>query len=191
MAAGTPTCAPDLDRIAGPAAKAGQVPHARPLPVSGPAECTHAADAGGSAGWPGQRAAVAARSVIPSERADVLRLRSLRPLGRVELDLLVLIQRPVAGARDRGEVHEHVRRSVIGGDETKALIGVEPLHSSCCHQSTSSVHHVMTRPAAPTASLPVLASRYRVHPQSPSSAALAAAPAQHPHPRQCPAPSPA
>jgi hypothetical protein len=35
-------------------------------------------------------------------------------LGRVEFDLLVLIQRPVAGARDRGEVDEHIRRPVIG-----------------------------------------------------------------------------
>src|ERR1700756_2006186 len=52
-----------------------------------------------------------------SERTDVLRLRPLLPLGRVELDLLVLVQRPVAGARDCGEVHEHVRRPVIGGDE--------------------------------------------------------------------------
>src|SRR5262245_45270685 len=47
-----------------------------------------------------------------SERTDVLRLRSLLPLGRVELDLLVLIQRPVAAARDRREVDEHVRRPV-------------------------------------------------------------------------------
>src|SRR5438477_3198554 len=76
-----------------------------------------------------------------SEWADVLRLRSLLPLGGVELDLLVLIQRPVTGARDRGEVDEHVRRPVIGGDETKALVGVEPLHCSCCHQFKSSVRH--------------------------------------------------
>src|SRR5712692_4834656 len=75
-----------------------------------------------------------------SDRADVLRLRSFLPLGRVELDLLVLIQRPVAGTRDRGKVDEHVRRPVIGGDETKALIGVEPLHGACCHQSKSLIH---------------------------------------------------
>jgi len=43
------------------------------------------------------------------ERTNVLRLRALLPLGRVELDLLVLVQGAVAGARDRGEVHEHVR----------------------------------------------------------------------------------
>src|ERR1022692_4631314 len=81
-----------------------------------------------------------------SGRTDVLRLRSLLPLGRLEFDLLVLIQRPVTGARDRGEVNEHVRRPVIGGDETKALIGVEPLHCSCCHQSKSLVRHATTRP---------------------------------------------
>src|SRR5579859_3493466 len=92
-----------------------------------------------------------------SERADVLRLRPLLPLGRVKLDLLVLVQRPVAGARDRGEMHEHVRRPVIGGDETKALIGVEPLHCSCCHQSTSSACYPSRDVAAPTVSIPVLA----------------------------------
>src|SRR4029077_8006566 len=81
-----------------------------------------------------------------SEWADVLRLRSLLPLGRVELDLLVLIQRPVARTRDRGEVDEHVCRSVIGGDETEALVGVEPLHCSCCHLFKSSIRHARTRP---------------------------------------------
>src|SRR5690348_8675189 len=134
------------------------MPHARPLPVSGHAECMHAANGGGPVGRPSQCAAMATRRANASDRTDVLRLRSLLPLGRVKLDLLVLIQRPVAGARDRGEVHEHVRRPVIGGDETIALIGVEPLHCSRCHQSTSSVCHAMTRPAAPIAdSLPFLA----------------------------------
>src|SRR5258708_7995645 len=81
-----------------------------------------------------------------SDRMDVLRLRSLLSLGRFEFDLLVLIQRPVAGARDRGEVDEHVRRPVIGGDATKALIRVEPLHCSCCHQFKSFIRHATTRP---------------------------------------------
>src|SRR5258708_11349277 len=89
-----------------------------------------------------------------SERADVLRLRSLLSLGRVEFDLLVLIQRPVAGARDRGEVDEHVPRPVVGGDEAKALIGVEPLHCSCCHQLKSFIRRARRDLAAPTASLP-------------------------------------
>src|SRR5271156_6716521 len=69
------------------------------------------------------------------QRADVLRLRALLTLGRVELDLLVLVEGPVTRARDRGEVDENVRRSVIGGDEAIALVGVEPLHCSCCHQT--------------------------------------------------------
>jgi hypothetical protein len=38
----------------------------------------------------------------------------LLSLGRFEFDLLVLIQRPAAGAGDRGEVDEYVRRPVIG-----------------------------------------------------------------------------
>src|SRR5580692_7233130 len=80
------------------------------------------------------------------ERTDVLRLRSLLPLGRLEFDLLVLIQRPVARTRDRGEVDEHVRRPVIGGDETKALVGVEPLHCSRCHQFKSFIRDARTRP---------------------------------------------
>src|SRR5580704_16193281 len=91
-----------------------------------------------------------------SERTDVLRLRSLLPLGRVELDLLVLIQRPVARTRDRGEVDEHVCRSVIGGDETEALVGVEPLHCSCCHLSSPLSVMPGRDLAAPTASLPRL-----------------------------------
>jgi hypothetical protein len=41
---------------------------------------------------------VVQRLFRPLDRADVLRLWSLLTLGRVELDLLVLIQRPVAGA---------------------------------------------------------------------------------------------
>jgi hypothetical protein len=80
-----------------------------------------------------------------SDRPDVLRLRSLLPLGGVEFDLLILSQRPVAGTRDRGEVDEHVRRPVIGGDETKALISVEPLHCSRCHQFRSFIRHATTR----------------------------------------------
>src|ERR1700730_5243191 len=107
--------------------------------------CAHTSDAGRSTGC----LTVASwedAGRYASDRADVLRLRSLLSLGRVEFDLLVLIQRPVAGARDRGEVDEHVRRPVIGGDETKALIGVEPLHCSCCHQLKSFYPPCQARP---------------------------------------------
>ena len=95
-------------------------------------------------GSAGQDLVLARRA--PSDGADVLRLRSLLSPGRVELDLLVLVQRPVAVCRDCGEVDEHVRRPVIGGDETKALIGVEPLHCACCHVSEVLIHHATARP---------------------------------------------
>jgi hypothetical protein len=90
-------------------------------------------------------AVVGGRGRYASGRTDVLCLRSLLPLGRLEFDLLVLIQRPVAGACDRGEVDEYVRRPVIGSDETKALIGVEPLHCACCHQSKPLTRHAAAR----------------------------------------------
>src|ERR1700730_10614638 len=93
-----------------------------------------------------------------SDRADVLRLRSFLSLGRFEFDLLVLIQRPVAGARDRGEVDEYVGRPVIGGDETKALIGVEPLHCACCHQFKSFIPNMPRRDLARTEREPIVPS---------------------------------
>src|ERR1700733_13181395 len=136
-------------------ALADQVPRAQPLPVPALAGSAHTASAGGLAGWAGLRCG-ADLAHDASDRTDVLRLRSLLPLSRVKLDLLVLIQRPVTGARDRGEMHEHVRRPVIGGDEAETLIGVEPLHCSCSHEPTSSICHPLRDVAAPTASLPVL-----------------------------------
>src|SRR5260370_7496806 len=89
-----------------------------------------------------------------SHRTDVLRLRSFLSLGRLEFDLLVLVQRPVAGARDRGEVDEPARRPVIGGDETKALVDVEPLHCAGCPQFNSLTPHSPTRPRPPPPSPP-------------------------------------
>src|SRR5207247_695434 len=60
------------------------------------------------------------------------RLRTLRSLRHVELDLLVLLQVLVSLARDLAEVHEHV--GTIGpGDEAEALLGAEPLHGASCH----------------------------------------------------------
>src|SRR5438094_2588313 len=116
-----------------------------------------------------------------SDRADVLRLRSFLSLGRFEFDLLVLIQRPVARARDCGEVDEHVRRPVIGGDETKTLIGVEPLHCACCHQFKSLIH-ATARPRRADREPIGPGSGTEPYPRSWSSAAPAAAPGQH-HPR--------
>ena len=102
--------------------------HARTLPTSDSAELMHAYRVGRSTGAALTSASWEDAECYTSDRADVLRLRSFLSLGRFEFDLLVLIQRSVTGARDRGEVHEHIRRPVIGGDETKALVGVEPLH---------------------------------------------------------------
>src|SRR5436190_14934521 len=79
------------------------------------------------------------RPVVPScassdGRADVARLETLLALGHVELDLLVLLEIPVARARDRAEMHEDVRATVVLGDEAEALLAVEPLHGSCAHE---------------------------------------------------------
>ncbi len=55
------------------------------------------------------------------DRLDVAGLRALLALGHVELDLLVLVEIPVADAGDRAEVHEDVRATVVLGDEAEAL----------------------------------------------------------------------
>src|SRR5690606_23915015 len=73
-----------------------------------------------------------------SQRADVLRLRALRTLRDVELDLLVLVQRAVAARLDGRVVGEHVSAAVLGGDEAEALLSVEPLHGSNSHSKTPS-----------------------------------------------------
>ena len=65
MSAGTPACAPDLDRIADRQRKRTRCRVRGHYRYQAPAECAHAADTGGSAGWPGQRAAVATRRVTP------------------------------------------------------------------------------------------------------------------------------
>src|SRR5690606_696041 len=72
-------------------------------------------------------------SVSRSERADVLRLRALRALGDVELDLLVLVQRLVAVGLDGRVVHEDVVAAVLLRDEAETLLGVEPLHGALSH----------------------------------------------------------
>src|SRR5207237_1781979 len=68
------------------------------------------------------------------DRPDVRRLRALLALRDVELDLLVLLQVPVAGPGDRAEVHEDVRATVVLGDEAETLLGIEPLHGACAHE---------------------------------------------------------
>src|SRR6478609_9615832 len=72
-------------------------------------------------------------SVSRSERTDVLRLRALRALGDVELDLLVLVQRLVAVGLDGRVVHEDVVAAVLLRNEAETLLGVEPLHGALSH----------------------------------------------------------
>src|SRR5262249_22321626 len=90
----------------------------------------------------------------PSDRADVLRLRALRALGDVELDLLVLVEGLVALGLDGRVVHEDVVAAVLLRDEAETLLGVEPLHGalshgarySCCSERravTSTAQHQM------------------------------------------------
>ena len=49
-------------------------------------------------------------------------LKTLLPLLRLELHFLAFCQLAIPRALDSGEVGEHVRRPVIGGDEAVALL---------------------------------------------------------------------
>src|SRR5690349_6563972 len=74
-----------------------------------------------------------ARDPQRSDRANVLRLRALRALGDVELDLLVLVEGLVALRLDRRVVNEDVVAAVLLRDEAEALLRVEPLNSALSH----------------------------------------------------------
>src|SRR6266540_3856870 len=69
--------------------------------------------------------------------ADAARLRTLRPLLHLVLDLRALGEALVALALDRAVVDEHVLARVIRRDEAVALVVAEPLHGSGCHLDTS------------------------------------------------------
>src|SRR5699024_6554757 len=71
--------------------------------------------------------------LLSSDGPNLLGLRALLALGDVELDLLPLLELAVAGALNRGVVHEHVRAAAVLLDEAEPLLGVEPLHGACCH----------------------------------------------------------
>src|SRR5215211_2390143 len=70
-----------------------------------------------------------------SDGADLLGLRALLALRHVELDALVLIQRPVTIGGDGRVVHENVGGAVVRRDEAEALLGVEPLHCALNHET--------------------------------------------------------
>ncbi len=63
-----------------------------------------------------------------SERADLLSLRAFRALAGGELDPLVLLQAAETVSLDRGVVNKDIGGAIVGGDETIALVGIEPLH---------------------------------------------------------------
>ena len=62
---------------------------------------------------------------------------TLGSLLDLELDTLDLLGGAEAASLDLGKVHENIFRAVVRGDETEALVAVEPLHSSLCHLLTS------------------------------------------------------
>src|SRR6266567_4155776 len=68
-----------------------------------------------------------------SERPDLGGLRALGTLVNGVLHLLVFSQRAVTARFDRRVVNENIRGAVVGGDETKPLVRVEPFHGSLSH----------------------------------------------------------
>src|SRR6478752_1934557 len=84
-----------------------------------------------------------------SDRADVLRLQTLRTLRDIELDALILFQAAVTAGLDGRVVGEDVCSAVIRRDEAEALLRVEPLDGALRA-------HVLPSPALPGASAPAL-----------------------------------
>src|SRR2546427_3080327 len=71
---------------------------------------------------------------VSAHLADVRRLRTLRTLLHVELDLLAFGKAAKAFGLDRGVVYEDVLPAPVGRDETETLRVVEPLHSASRHR---------------------------------------------------------
>jgi hypothetical protein len=85
----------------------------------------HDGAAGTSAGGPDQ-------TDSGLDDPDVLGFLALATRGHVELDALTLIEGLVTRPLDVGEVDEHVV-ALLTGDEAEALLVVEELHGSSCH----------------------------------------------------------
>ena len=64
---------------------------------------------------------------------DVGRLGALLALTNLEADALILVQGTETRGFDGGVVHEEIGASVIGGDESETLFGVEPLNGALSH----------------------------------------------------------
>src|SRR6266704_1820028 len=90
------------------------------------------------AGWPASRGTIPVRPCpgvqgVVSDRTNLLGSRTLGALGDGVLDPLVVLEAVVAVSLDGGVVDEDVGCAVVGGDETIALVRVEPLHCSLSH----------------------------------------------------------
>src|SRR5690242_7079363 len=72
-----------------------------------------------------------------SDWLDVLGLGALGTRAGGELHPLVLLKATVAVSLNNGVVNKDVICSVIRGDETIALVGVEPLHCTLSHFALS------------------------------------------------------
>src|SRR5947209_15796965 len=68
-----------------------------------------------------------------ASHADVARLRTLRTLRSVELDVVAFFERFESSSLDRAEVHKQIFSAVIGSDEPESLCIVEPFHRTFCH----------------------------------------------------------
>src|SRR5215204_3433933 len=77
---------------------------------------------------------VGGRRAVSLGHADVLRFLALLARADVELDPLTFLEGAVAVLLDCRVVDEDVV-AVFALDEAVALLGVEPLHSSCRHSS--------------------------------------------------------
>ena len=67
------------------------------------------------------------------ELLDVRSLGAFLTLRDFEADALILVQRAEAAALDGGVVDEEVSAALVGGDETEALLSVEPLDGALSH----------------------------------------------------------
>jgi hypothetical protein len=74
--------------------------------------------------------------VGPLERFDVLGGGTFASLPDVELNLLTFFQRLESVRCNRGVVDKKIRSSIVGRDESKALLVVEPLDLSRSHTQT-------------------------------------------------------
>jgi hypothetical protein len=70
------------------------------------------------------------------------RLAALAISNNFEGYLLSFIQASEACTFDGTDVHEDIRTTTIWRDETEALLGIEPLHGTCCHFRSLSVINV-------------------------------------------------